>query len=123
MRNHLSTLCISALSLMALLTPAAMPALAQSGTPKPRTAIPRTADGKPDCTGGWAGPGFSHVVGPNDTDTPTVIRFDAKKMAPFKPGGQKQMTRPLTGEILNDDPTAICLPNGMPRQIFSPYAQ
>src|SRR5207247_7336370 len=91
--------------------------------PTPRTAIPRTADGKPDFTGVWAGPGFSHVVGPNDTDTPTVIRFNAQKMAPFKPGGQKLFARPLTGQLLDDDPTATCLPNGLSRQIFSPYAQ
>jgi hypothetical protein len=84
--------------------------------------MPRTADGKPDFTGVWAGPGFSHKVGPNDTDTPTVIRFDAKKMAPFKPGGQP-LLKPLSGDTLKDDPTALCLPNGMPRQIFSPYAQ
>src|SRR5688572_25534751 len=89
----------------------------------PRKEIPRTADGKPDFTGVWAGPGFSHRVGPNDTDTPTVSRFDEKKMAPFKPGGQTLMTRPLSGDTLQDDPTAYCLPNGMPRQILSPYSQ
>jgi hypothetical protein len=88
-----------------------------------RKEIPRTADGKPDFTGVWAGPGFSHRVGLNDTDTPVVSRFDDKKFAPYKPGGQAFLTRPLTGEILKDDPTAFCLPNGVPRQILSPYSQ
>jgi hypothetical protein len=88
-----------------------------------RKEIPRTADRKPDFTGVWAGPGFSHRVGPNDTDTPVVSRFDDKNFAPYKPEGQTFLTRPLTGEILKDDPTAFCLPNGIPRQILSPYSQ
>lgn len=33
------------------------------------------------------------------------------------------MSRKLTGNLLQDDPTALCLPNGLPRQILSPYAQ
>jgi hypothetical protein len=88
-----------------------------------RKEIPRTADGKPDFTGVWAGPGFSHRVGPNDTDTPTVTRFDEKKFPPYKPGGQALFNRPITGDILKDDPTALCLPNGLSRQILSPYSQ
>jgi len=88
-----------------------------------RKTIPRTADGKPDFTGMWAGPGFSHKVGPGDTDTPAVTRFDRKKMAPFKAGGETFMARKITGDVLQDDPTAVCLPNGLSRQILSPYAQ
>lgn len=88
-----------------------------------RKNIPRFADGKPDFTGMWAGPGFSHKVGRGDTDTPAVTRFDRKKMAPFKPGGEAFMARKITGDVLQDDPTAVCLPNGLTRQILSPYAQ
>ena len=33
------------------------------------------------------------------------------------------MYREYTGNIRIDDPTAYCLPNGLPRQIPSPYAQ
>ena len=50
--------------------------------------VPRDASGKPDFTGVWAGPGFTHKVGPNDTDSPTVTRFDRKKMSPFKQIGR-----------------------------------
>jgi hypothetical protein len=99
------------------------PALDAKGLVIPRKAIPRTADGKPDFTGVWAGPGYGHVVAPGDLDTPTVSQFDRRKMSPFKPGGEALLTRPLTGDFLKDDPTAFCLPNGMPRQILSPYSQ
>ena len=89
----------------------------------PRKEIPRTADGKPDFTGVWAGPGFTHRVGLNDTDDPSLASLDKKLFPPFKPGGEKFMYRPEIGDLLHDDPTALCLPNGMPRQIFSFYAQ
>ena len=85
--------------------------------------IPRDAQGKPDFTGVWAGPGFNHKVGAGDTDTPTVTRFDRTKMAGFKAGGEAFMARKATGDVLQDDPTAVCLPNGLTRQILSPYAQ
>lgn len=88
-----------------------------------RKAIPRTANGKPDFSGVWAGPAFSHKVGPGDTDSPAVTLFDRKKMAPFQPGGEAFMIRKISGDVLRDDPTALCLPNGLTRQILSPYPQ
>jgi len=86
-------------------------------------SIPRAPDGRPDFSGVWAGPGFTHRVGPGDTDTPRVTTYDAAKMSPFKPGGEAFMTRRATGNPIVDDPTAACLPNGISRQILSPYAQ
>jgi hypothetical protein len=86
-------------------------------------SIPRTADGKPDFSGVWAGPGFTHRVGPGDTDSPRVTTYDTSKMSPFKAGGQAFMDRKATGNEVTDDPTASCLPNGLTRQILSPYAQ
>src|SRR5437773_9774459 len=88
-----------------------------------RQSIPRTPDGKPDFTGVWAGPGFTHRVGPGDTDTPRVTTYDTTKMSPFKPGGEAFMNRRVTGDPIQDDPTAGCLPNGLTRQILSPYSQ
>ncbi len=93
-----------------------------NGRVVPRAAIPRL-DGKPDFTGVWAGPGFTHQVGPNDTDVPTLGRLDKKLFPPFAQGGESFMYRPEIGDLLHDDPTALCLPNGIPRQIFSFYAQ
>jgi hypothetical protein len=87
-----------------------------------RSSIPRTADGKPDFTGVWAGPGFTHRVGPGDTDTPRVSNFDPKNFAAFKPGGEALFMQKETGDVLHDDPTAKCLPDGFPREVLAPYA-
>jgi hypothetical protein len=84
--------------------------------------IPRMQDGKPSFDGVWAGPGFTHK-GANDTDTPSVSVFDSKNFSPFKPGGETFMNRKESGDATKDDPTAFCLPNGLTRQILSPYAQ
>jgi len=97
--------------------------LASQLTAGGQATIPRAADGKPNFTGVWAGPGFSHVVGPNDTDTPTVRAYDAKNFASYRPGGEALLRRKLTGNPRVDDPTAFCLPNGLTRQLLSPYAQ
>jgi hypothetical protein len=79
-------------------------------TPKDTTGIPRAADGKPDFSGVWAGPGFVHTGKPED----------APKL---KPEGKALLYRAHTGNVRQDDPTAICLPNGLTRQIQSPYSQ
>ena len=83
--------------------------------------IPRTSDGKPDFNGVWAGPGFRHTG--KDTDNATVRLYTDAKMAPLKPEGKSLLYRPRTGNVRIDDPTAVCLPNGLTRQIPSPYAQ
>src|SRR3981081_1136075 len=43
--------------------------------------LPRTLEGKPDFSGVWAGPAFSHKVGPGDTDTPVITRYNPKTYA------------------------------------------
>jgi hypothetical protein len=83
--------------------------------------IPRL-NGKPNFTGVWAGPAFTHVVGPGDTDTPRVTNFDRKKMAPFQPGAEARFFQPATGDVRHDDPTELCLPDGHPREVLAPYA-
>jgi hypothetical protein len=95
----------------------------QSAATNAQASVPRTPDGKPNFTGVWAGPGFAHVVGPGDTDSPTVRSYDPKGFSAFKPGGESLLRRTLTGNARIDDPTAFCLPNGLTRQILSPYAQ
>ena len=85
--------------------------------------IPRLPDGKPNFAGVWAGPAFTHIVGPNDTDTPRVTNFDRAKMAPFLPGAEARFYQKATGNPRHDDPTELCLPDGHPREALAPYAQ
>lgn len=92
-------------------------ALAQSSGEQ----IARTAAGKPDFTGIWAGPGFAHTGG--EFDGPTVSLYTNDNMSPFQPGGEQRLLRPYSGNLRIDDPTSVCLPNGLTRQIPSPYPQ
>src|ERR1700676_2058610 len=86
-------------------------------------SIPRMPDGKPKFSGVWAGPAFLHVVGPDDTDTPHVTNFDRGSMASFLPGGEAKLLPRPTGDLRHDDPTALCLPDGHPRQALVGDAQ
>jgi hypothetical protein len=115
MRNHLvlAGLAFIALPLWAQVRP---------GQPVPvRTTIPKAADGKPDFSGVWAGPGFTHEVGPGDTDRPRAGVFDPKLWAPFKPGAEAKFLQPLNGDTRHDDPAGLCLPDGHPRETLTTY--
>ena len=100
--------------------------LDEDGNVVPRAEIPTASDGKPDFTGVWAGPGFTHEVGPYDTD-PALPAFlaslDPSLFPPFQPGGQEFMFRENVGDVRIDDPVALCFPDGMPREAFTFYPQ
>src|SRR5579884_4220013 len=113
---------VSAIAVVICLNASAFAQTGGSQAIPTRAAVPRMSDGKPDFTGVWAGPGFSHQVGPGDTDTPTVQNFDSKLFPPFVPGGEALFNQKPTGDVLHDDPTALCLPDGHPREILAPYA-
>jgi hypothetical protein len=136
MRDRILFSLITLAAMVALVTLTALPAAAQyvvpgyekinplgpDGSVVNRTAIPRLPNGKPNFTGVWAGPGFSHRVGRGDTDTPTVQHFDPKNFAPYKPGGEALFLEKNTGDPLHDDPTSYCLPDGFPREALAPYS-
>ena len=69
-------------------------------------------DGKPNFSGVWAGPAFTHSVGPNDTDTPRVTSFDRSRMAPFLPGAEAKFLQRPTGDLRHDDPITIATAEG-----------
>jgi hypothetical protein len=112
---------VSNLLLVAVTAASLAACTAAPATPQQAQGIPRAADGKPDFTGIWAGPGFAHTG--KDTDAATVRRYTEANMSAFTPGGKDKLYRKYSGNVHIDDPTAICLPNGLTRQIPSPYAQ
>ena len=121
MRNRFFLLINFAVAAVAIF--ACQPAFTQARTAVPQ-AIPRAADDKPDFTGVWAGPAFTHKVGPGDTDAASPTRFDPKLYADlFRPGGKEIFYQKWTGDLRHDDPQALCLPVGFPRIILSPYSQ
>ena len=108
-------------SLAAVWLSAISPAAGQSA---PAKALPRTLEGKPDFSGVWAGPAFSHKVGPGDTDTPVITRYNPKTYVDlFRPGGKEMFYQPWIGDLRHDDPQSVCLPVGFPRVALSPYSQ
>jgi hypothetical protein len=116
---------VATLAVVGLLCAAGLSGCSTTREAPPQAAnaqdIPRTSDGKPDFTGVWAGPGFRHTG--KDTDSATVRLYTDAKMAALKPEGKSLFYRAHTGNVRIDDPTAVCLPNGLTRQIPSPYAQ
>ena len=120
-RNRLGSAWVHRIVAVTLVAVALSGCSAAVETPQDAQGIPRAPDGRPDFTGVWAGPGFAHTGKP--TDSATVRRYTESNMTPFKPGGQALLNRPYSGNIRLDDPTAVCLPNGLTRKIPSPYAQ
>lgn len=74
-----------------------------------KAPLPRTLDGKPDLSGVWAGPMLA-----------TGMNLKGVELS-FRPGMESVFYRKETGDVLKDDPTALCLPDGMPREALSPY--
>jgi len=126
MQNRVRTFSVVALAAIGALSAAGLSGCSSASEAPQQKAenaqdIRRTPDGKPDFTGVWAGPGFRHTG--KETDSPNVRLYTDAKMAPIKPEGKSLLYRARTGDVRIDDPTAVCLPNGLTRQIPSPYAQ
>jgi len=126
MQNRVRTFSVVGLAAIGALSAAGLSGCSSASEAPQQKAenaqgIRRAPDGKPDFTGVWAGPGFRHTG--KETDSPNVRLYTDAKMAPIKPEGKSLLYRARTGDVRIDDPTAVCLPNGLTRQIPSPYAQ
>ena len=71
--------------------------------------VPRMADGKPDFTGIYTPPATVNGSGPRGD-----LIFNARNMAPLKPGAESLFYVPRTGDTRIDEPRAMCLPAGFP---------
>jgi hypothetical protein len=82
------------------------------------TAIPRTADGKPDFTGTYQWP--TYLPGAEHGRS-SATTFDRKNFAPLKPGGEAFL-EPRTGDPRHDEPRDFCMPAGFPAGMLSANA-
>jgi len=81
---------------------------------------PRLPDGKPDFGGDGAWyPGFSGNIA--ETHWKGVKSADVKVDVPFLPAALELFNQRVTSNS-KDDPEAQCLPVGVPRYMFDPYA-
>ena len=107
--------------------------LSMSAQTAPRAPVPRVSDGKPDLTGVWQGgstqPGSwedaNRGVGVggsgSDPSAPVVLssndRPAGREGAPYQPWAAKKVLEAFNRRGI-DDPTALCLPAGLPRIVM-----
>ena len=113
-------------ALMVFLIPASLFAQA-------RTPVPRGSDGKPDLTGVWQGgstvrgswddanSGFGVGGSGKNPDAPPVVgsneRPAGREAAPYQEWAAKKVLESFNKRAI-DDPTALCLPPGVPRSVM-----
>jgi hypothetical protein len=100
---------------------------------QPRTPVPRGSDGKPDLTGVWQGgstvrgswddanSGFGVGGSGKNPDAPPVVgsneRPAGREAAPYQEWAAKKVLESFNRRAI-DDPTALCLPPGVPRSVM-----
>jgi hypothetical protein len=98
-----------------------------------RTPVPRGSDGKPDLTGVWQGgstvrgswddanSGFGVGGSGKNPDAPPVVgsneRPAGREAAPYQEWAAKKVLESFNKRAI-DDPTALCLPPGVPRSVM-----
>jgi hypothetical protein len=122
------------LVLAAISLPASMPAQTKTGTAKApvKSPVPRASNGKPDLTGVWQGGSTQRGtweeantglgVGGTGLDTNAAFtpssndRPAGREGAPYQPWAAKRVLESYNNRAI-DDPTARCLPPGIPRGV------
>ena len=109
--------------------PAALSAqTARPGTPQPATSVPRASDGKPNLTGVWQGASTRRGtweeansglgVGGTGRDLSAPPGLASQQVinepAPYQPWAAAKVLESFNKRGI-DDPTALCLPPGLPR--------
>ena len=89
-----------------------------SGQAKGKSAIPRTADGKPDFGGIFEWP---QAAPGSERCKCSATVFDRKNFAPLKPGGEVFL-EPHNGDPRHDEPRDFCMPAGFPSGMLSANA-
>src|ERR1700704_1983244 len=132
MRAYIASASVVVLAIA--LSPVFMSAqTAQRSTAPAKTAVPRTADGKPNLTGVWQGGstirgsweeanrGVGVGGSGRDPAAPVVLSSNDRPAggegAPYQPWAAKKVLEAYNRRGI-DDPTALCLPAGIPRTIM-----
>src|ERR1043165_667084 len=118
------------ISLLAQTTPRSSSAAVKAPA---KSAVPRASDGKPDLTGVWQGGstmrgsweeanGGTGVGGSGrDASAPVALssndRPAGREGAPYQPWAAQKVLEAFNRRGI-DDPTALCLPSGVPRGVM-----
>jgi len=126
MRGYL----VPAFILVASIAPSLHAQTAARGRAPAKSSVPRASDGKPDLTGVWQGGSNQRGtweesnrglgvggtgLDPNAPVTPSSSERSATgELAPYQPWAAKKVLEAFNRRGI-DDPTALCLPPGLPR--------
>jgi hypothetical protein len=117
---------IGALFVLAAVACLGATSIAAAQTTQPGSfSIPRMPDGKPNFTGVYAGPSFSHPDPPGEFNTPMpgLDALDWRTIPALTQLGETMFLRKHTGITALDNPFGVCLPGGIAGYIQAPYAQ
>jgi hypothetical protein len=108
--------CLTFVAATMTLTFMAAPIGAQdsAASPKGFSAVPRTADGKPDLTGVYQANSTRRGTWVEANDGGATVLRPAQEPAPYQPWAAKKVAEFVSRKAI-DDPETFCIPMGVPR--------